>query len=579
MIEDFCYAHFTPLGRGLLKVFKGVEDNMEAANMRRHPEVYLSIIGFLAATSITVPILYFALLLLGKMPSFLSLPFLMPIFLSPPLIILLVGVLAPKTVASNRVSGLKSEIPYASAYLSVMASGGLSPYQSLLRLGETELLPNLRKEIGRIQRITLSSGLDPVSAMAEAARVMNLREYKELLLGYASTVRTGGDVLHYLYSQTETMFRSLAQRIKSMGEKMGLLMEIYTIVAILGALGLYMVFIVSLSFPEFQAFPRETFFLFAFIILPSSSLVFIYLGETIQISYPSSNLKTYTALLASVPLGLFLVTQMVLPFYIEGFPSILIGLPVFLRTTLNLYPGCGPALGLALSLIILSLPVYVTDRHYSGGERKVFQGITSFLRDLVETRKTGLSPEKSIQSLSNRDYGGFSKHLKLMSAKIGWGISLKQIFEDFKGRVKSWLSQINLYLLIDTMEVGGGTEESLETLAEFAESSMILERERKSILTPLLLVPYLGIAILTTTTIMLLQLFINMGELGGGTIISPVTLTQTLVTPLILHAFTLGLVTGKIVSGRVSAGFKHAIILITVSLAGIWIAQTRLTGF
>jgi hypothetical protein len=33
-------------------------------------------------------------------------------------------------------------------------------------------------------------------------------------------------------------------------------------------------------------------------------------------------------------------------------------------------------------------------------------------------------------------------------------------------------------------------------------------------------------------------------------------------------------VTGKIVSGRVSAGFKHAVILSLVALGGIWLVSS-----
>jgi len=574
MIGDFCYAHFNLLGRGLLKVLKGIEADIQAANMKIHPEVYLSIIGFLATTSCISPILYITLLLLGKMPSFLSLSFLMPIFLSPPLMILLVGVLAPKTIASNRVSGLKNEIPYASMYLSVMASGGLSPYASLLRLRNTALFPELKKEIGRIQRITLSSETDPVSAMAKAAKVVGLREYKELLLGYASTVRTGGDILHYLYSQTDSMFKRMASRIKSMGQNMGLLMEAYTIIAILGALGLYLIFIVSLSFPQFQAFPPDMFFLFSFVLLPGVSLAFLYFADTFQISYPISQWKTYLVLLISAPFSLFLTSQMVLPYYIK-LPAIpfLVSIPTYLREMLGLSEGCESALGLAISLICFALPIYFSDRHFAGTEKGILEGVTNFLRDLVENRKTGLSPERSIQMLSDRDYGNFSEHLKLMSAKIGWGIPLRQIFEDFKSTVRNWLSIVNLYLLIDTIEVGGGTEESLETLAEFAESTRELESERKSTLAPLFIVPYMGAALLTTTTVMLLQLYTNMLSMGGGTLIAAKELGKTLLTPLILHSFTLGLVTGKIVSGRISAGFKHATLLIIISMIGIWVAK------
>ena len=573
-LEDFCYAYFGKLGKLFLKTYKGLEDDMEAANMRIHPEVYLSIIAFLIVVSMIGFAIYLSLALLNPVPPNALNPYLLIMIGSLPLMVLILGLSIPKMIASNRISGLKSEIPYASMYLSVMVSGGLSPYASFLRLRETTLLPELRKEIYRIQRIALTSGEDPVSAMAEAAKVIGLRDLKELLLGYASTLKTGGDVLHYLYRQTESMFKSLAIRVKAMGENMGMLLEAYTIVAILGALGLYMVFIVSLSFPAFQAFPPVVFFIFAFVILPSVSIVFLYFADTLQISYPVSQWKTYAALLFSVPLGIFLTMQMVLPFYdvsLFNVPS-LTQIPIHIRDMLDLNEGTEPALGLAISLISASIPVYILDGHYSEKEKDVLRGVTSFLRDLVENRKTGLGPEKSIHILSERDYGNFSKHLRAMSTKISWGIPLKRIFKEFMNAVKSWPSLMNTYLLIDTIEVGGGTEESLETLAEFAESSRELESEKQALLKPLLIVPYMGAALLTLTTVMLLQLFTNISSMGE-TLISVNSLTQMLITPLILHSFTIGLVAGKIVAGRISAGFKHAIFLILISIIGIYAAR------
>ena len=573
MLEDFCYAHFNGFGRGLMKLFKGIETDMEAANMKLHPEVYLSMIGFVTYMVTNVSAILLLLLFLNVIPFLLPLPFMLLILVMPPVFTLLIGGVVPKVFASNKVSGLKNEIPYASMYLSVMTSGGLTPYASLLRLRETDLLPKLKNEIERIERIILSTGMDPVSAMAKAAKTLGLKEYKELLLGYASTMRTGGDVLHYLYSQTESMFKRMAIRIKAMGDHMAMLMEGYTIIAILGTLGIYMIFIVSLSFPQFQAMPPETFFFFSFALLPGISIAFLYFADTMQINYPISQWKAYTALAVSVPAGLFVVTQMVLPYFNLTFFTLpfIPEIPVILRSMLTLEGGTEPALGLALSLITLSLPMTIFDYRYSETEKGVLDGVTNFLRDLVENRKTGLSPEKSIQLLAERDYGKFSRYIKLMSAEISWGIPLKQIFEDFKSRVKNWLCLVNLYLLIDTIEVGGGTEESLESLAEFAEETRELETERKASLAPLFLVPYMGAGILTVTTLMLLQLFTNMSAIGGAQI-ATVELTKMLVTPLILHSFILGIVTGKIVSGRVSAGFKHAIILIIVSVAGIYMA-------
>jgi len=573
LFEDICYAYFGNLGKGLLRIFKSVERDMEAANIRLHPEVYLSIVGFLTFLTSLFSFTFSLLWFLGILPF--KAPFLIIFLVSvlPPFITLTMGILIPKLIVSNKISGLKNEIPYASMYLSVMTSGGLSPYAGLLRLRNTDLLPRLKEEIDRIVRITLSTGIDPVSAMAKAAKDLNLKEYSQLLLGYASTMKTGGDVLHYLYSQTESMFKRMALRIKVMGDRMSLLMEGYTIIAILGALGIYVMFIISLSFPEFQALPPEVFFLFSFVLLPSISVLFLYLAETVQINYPVSQWKTYLALLGSIPLGVFMMLQMVIPYFVNVFPHIpaLSRIPMFLRDMLALREGCEPALGLAISLTVVSLPVVIFDKFFSEVEKGVLDGVTSFLRDLVENRKTGLSPERSIQLLAERDYGKFSKYLRLMSAELSWGIPLRKIFEDFKNRVKNWVCLINLYLLIDTIEVGGGTERSLEILAEFAEETKNLEYERRARLAPLFIVPYMGATILTLTTMMLLQLFTNMSSVSGVQI-AVKNLTEMLITPLILHSFTLGIVSGKIVSGRISAGFKHAVFLIMLSIIGICIA-------
>ena len=134
--------------------------------------------------------------------------------------------------------------------------------------------------------------------------------------------------------------------------------------------------------------------------------------------------------------------------------------------------------------------------------------------------------------------------------------------------MKNWLALINIYLLIDTIEVGGGSERSLETLANFAETIKQLEDEKRAVLMPLTLVPYIGAALLTGTTVLFLQFFSSMS--GMGVSIAHVTLYKVLLPPLSLHSWILGLVTGKVVTGRVSAGFKHSILLTLVSILGIW---------
>lgn len=570
---DFVYAHFGFIGSALKRIVPKFEDDIEAAGIKIYPEVFLSVVGLAAIISVAIPISLVALDLLSIIV--IKDPIIYGLASVSPIIVILFGFVYPKLVASNRISGLKNEVPFASLYMSVMCSGGLSPYNSLIRLKNTDLLPHLKREIRKIEGIIFSLGLDPVSAMERAARVVHLREYKELLLGYVSILRSGGDVLHYLHMQTENLFAELRNRFKSMGDNMNVLMESYMIVGVLGALGLYMMFVVSFSLPTAGiGFTAENFFLFSFILLPFMSLLFIYFGDALQINYPTYQKKIYLTIALTLPLSILLLTQLVLPYFTKGIPVIhpFDKIIPTLKSIFEFEEGTEPALGMALSLSIILLPSIVTTHIYLKNERGIFYGLTTFIRDLVESRKMGLSPEKCIKLLSKRDYGKFSKHLKLINSKLNWGFSLHQIFEDLKKEIKSWLSLINLYLLIDTIEIGGGTEEGIETLARFSESLRLMEKERRSNLFPLLLVAYLGAILLTVTSIIFLKFFSSGGATGWFSI-PYVTLKRVLLTPLIFHSFMIGLVAGKLVYGRISSGFLHSFLLILCAVIGIWVAS------
>jgi flagellar protein FlaJ len=579
-IDDFCFTRFGGFGKALLKMNNGIEDEMDAANMRVDPVAYLSQVFFATLLVSAVSGGLILLLTLNISPfiliaDLLPMPILFPVILAIiPLGVLGFGLVYPGLKASSRVAGLRSEIPYAFMYISVMVSGGLDPYTALLRIKNVKLLPHLRDEIGRIQALALSNGIDPITAMEKAAKVVNLKEYKELLLGYASAVRTGGDVFHYLYQQTDGMFKKLATDIKAIGENLSLVMETHIIVAILGGLCFYMFFVISMSVGGNvgMGMSPESFFLFSFIVLPFLNGMFLFLADASQMNFPSKNTKTYMTFFACIPLGLVLMMITVLPFYLALPPPLMfMKTPIASMLTLMGLPvGTEPAIGLAITLSLTVLPAIIVDYMTVRSESSILSGVTAFLRDMVETRKTGLSPERCIKSLSDRSYGDFSKHLKMINLRLSWGESLSKIYEDFSHKVKSWLSLINIYLLVDAIEVGGGKEESLETLAEFAEATVSLENERKKLLRPLLFVPYIGAVLLTATVIMLLQFFTN--QPGTTMTMSLAELDRILLTPLVLHSFMIGLVAGKVSSGRVSSGFKHGIFLIIASLIGMRMA-------
>ena len=123
-----------------------------------------------------------------------------------------------------------------------------------------------------------------------------------------------------------------------------------------------------------------------------------------------------------------------------------------------------------------------------------------------------------------------------------------------------------MYVLVDAIEVGGGTPETLETLTRFSEKLSSLEKERKSMLKPLVLMPYIGVAILLFSNIIFLS-FMGTIMQSFATQSMPFTDFITLILPpLVLQSFLTGLVTGKISTGQTSSGFKHAALQVILGI-------------
>lgn len=310
--------------------------------------------------------------------------------------------------------------------------------------------------------------------------------------------------------------------------------------------------------------------MYGYLIVPVVSMLFIYLSDSQQISQPVSDWAPYKVFFATLPIMFFLILTMSLPFATQTtlpFAPPFAGFVTWLRSALGLQQGYEAAIGMGIALLAGSIPAAVAHSYYAGRGKGVERDVTNFMRDLTETRKTGASPESCIENLSERNYGTFTPILKEASRQIQWGLPFTVIYETFKKKIKSWLALINIYLLVDAIDVGGGTPETLETLTHFSEALTSLEKEKKEALRPLLLMPYVGAGILLISTTVFLGFSQSiLGSFGHQAI--PFAQVVTLILPpLMVQTFFIGLVSGKISSGETLAGFKHAAILMTVALA------------
>ena len=547
------FGRFTPYF--LNNVFH-IKGPLEKGRVKIYPETYISLMIFTAMLTLPVSVLAIVIVLLTR---FIPLLILVPL----PLFVVAGFLAVPSNKASDRATNLEREIPFAAAYISVMASGGIAPYTSFKRLSEVDLMPAMREEARDIMKDVEVFGVDPLSALEGAAKKVPLDIFKDFLGGYASTVIIGGDIGHFLERKAEDIFKTRALRVKAAAERLGMLLETFIIVMVMMSLCFYILFAVQqIQTGTSSGTNLSTFsgiLMYTYLFSPLLAVVFVYLAHSMQPKTPIVEMRPYKVF------GVCSVIGIIVFLLLTNFMGAT-HLPLF--STLQSW-GLDLPIALSVALFITVAPAAVVDTRLAKAKNSMEEGITSFLRDLTEVRKTGLSPEKCIENLSTRDYGAFTKELRKISSDISWGIPLKKVMMDFLHRTRSWMVQIVMFLLVETIDVGGGTIAMIESLARFNSLTQDVEKEKKMSVRPYVMMPYLASILLVATTVMMMSFTTGFGATTSSvssTASAGKGLMQTIfMTAVIFNSYIIGIVAGKISEESISAGFKHSAILVIIA--------------
>jgi flagellar protein FlaJ len=460
--------------------------------------------------------------------------------------------------AGERARNLEREMPFAAAYITVMATGGISPYMSIKRLSQGDLMPAMRYEAREIMRDVEIFGIDPLTALEKSAETHPLDMYRDFISGYASTVITGGDIGHFLESKTHDIFKVRALRIKVAAERLGTLLESFVIVMVLMSLCFYILFSVEAIYSTGISL-YSSMIMYTYIFAPMLSMVFIYLAHGMQPKTPLIDWRPYKfAALSS------LVAAVVFTLMTGFFGIIIMPFQIDLATAVS------------ITLFIATMPPAIVHYRLTRRKQQIERGLANFLRDLTEIRKTGLAPEKCIESLAKRNYGEFSKELQKIAAQLSWGIPLRQVFTDFMKRTKSWLAQLVIFLLVEAVDVGGGTIGMIESLTRFNNMTQEVEKEKRMNARPYMIIPYFAAIMLMATTLLTLIFVGKTVSLAqeGATRFDLAAISTIFTVSVIVHVFMIGLVAGKISEESVAAGFKHSALLVIITLlASIFVPQ------
>lgn len=259
-----------------------------------------------------------------------------------------------------------------------------------------------------------------------------------------------------------------------------------------------------------------------------------------------------------------------------------------------------------LSTFIMAVPQFLISYQEYRAIKEMEAKFPTFLRDIIESLSAGLPLHKAILNVSKLDYGKFSVELRKAANQITWGIPVNRVLNQFADRVKrSKRMFTSLKLINESYTSGGDVISILNTVADNSNLLEDAEKERQSLLSQYVLLMYaisiMFIVIVVAISKLIMPIFsqtagseeasemIGLGNpcdncmgfecvpcsLYEGTSyylfsIDPDNISAYYVSLFfymsVMQAIFSGLVAGQIGDNSVTAGVKHSLIMVSITI-------------
>ncbi len=147
---------------------------------------------------------------------------------------------------------------------------------------------------------------------------------------------------------------------------------------------------------------------------------------------------------------------------------------------------------LILGLITSVIPYGILNFLRNRAVRNMENQFPSFLNDLAESKRGGMTILKAFESARDTDYGRLNREIKKVHNQLTWGIPFPDVMERFSKRMSdSPVIQESLHIIIQSFESGGSITETIESVAENASQLRKVLQEKRSQLKQQLFIMYI----------------------------------------------------------------------------------------
>ncbi|MBS7648302.1 type II secretion system F family protein [Candidatus Bathyarchaeota archaeon] len=468
---------------------------------------------------------------------------------------------------------VEKELPFTSALLTLYGVAGLPPSSAIGKLAAfSDIFPASGRMSKRIEKLRQLYALDEWTAVKKEAEIMGSEAIQDFIFSIIGTVRSGVDLYIMLRDKMKSSFMILRESYVRLSETMKTMADV--ILVLFGVLPmilftLYSMFATRESLLQIRAY--------SYIVIPLLTVAILLIIDALYPKTPVSFMRLYRRIVYYIP------------------PAIVAGVATyfavqFLSGTveyLSMY-------NITLSLFLASLPVSVIEGtlFYRRIRRlnRIDNALPSFLRDMTEEVKRGVSPLLAISSIVKiKTYG--SEFDELLN-KIEKAVTSGSSFEDAIRAVKddlSWTGLVIFSLLSEAIKFGGKGEvfeEVTNITREITDTNKIMKQN----ISPLKMFSFMTMMMLILIIGILVRMIVIPLSGWGSELMRAQAERASVImfrfqvvskedlpsfidivfSGLMVNAVCLGLLTGKISDNKIGVGLIYVVLYLVISILSMF---------
>jgi flagellar protein FlaJ len=216
------------------------------------------------------------------------------------------------------------------------------------------------------------------------------------------------------------------------------------------------------------------------------------------------------------------------------------------------------------SVVLAITPFAVLDYIDYNWRKNVDAQLPELFRSIVQAQETGMTLPQALEEAAKREYGPLTGELRKMTVQISWGSSFEEALQAFGKRVGTVLTLRTVPMIIEAGRSGGHVEKVFEPMGSFIQTTLLMEKERKTQTRPYIAIIYVALFVFLFTIAILFKTFFT--GVDGLSLFNTASSSASDLKAIFLHlslvqGFFGGLVAGKMGEGQISAGLKHSVIM------------------